>query len=313
MFIPNNRKVKLMRLKKTITIISSFLIIGILGLGIGIYIDDRTVNYAQTSSQIPSKRQQKPCCSSINLTGIENIKVHASGLVNFPHFLSTVKWDKDNLYVVNLLPEDTYYYNGRNLRWFGLGYTPQDLGEELFTHRVMKSAYKTLLRTIYGVPAPITKGMPNLKTEEEIVRGLGGNYYAPLKGNPNWLSDQSYMEGLIHFFETLPKDAVLYIHCAHGKGRTTTFLVLYDIFKNAKKVSLEDIVNRHYCLGRENILDTKVRKDGTWTGDSLKARRSLVERFHLYMSSSDGYGQQSWSQWNKIKGYAEPVEVKIHR
>ena len=56
----------------------------------------------------------------------------------------------------------------------------------------------------------------------------------PLKDHDQWLNDLSYMDDLVAFFENLPEDAIVYFHCIHGKGRTTTFLTLFDIFKNAK-------------------------------------------------------------------------------
>src|SRR5947207_6502532 len=42
----------------------------------------------------------------------------------------------------------------------------------------------------------------------------------------------------------LPENAWAHFHCEAGLGRTTTFMVLYDMLRNATRVSLEDIVRR---------------------------------------------------------------------
>jgi hypothetical protein len=46
----------------------------------------------------------------------------------------------------------------------------------------------------------------------------------------------------------LPENAWAHFHCEAGLGRTTTFMVLYDMLRNANRVSLEDIVQRQKIL-----------------------------------------------------------------
>jgi protein tyrosine phosphatase len=241
---------------------------------------------------------------------LAELNAHASGLINFNDIHKIMKGSQKNIYVINLLHDDLYYYKGRCLRWYGLGFTSQTLGTSFFQGRQWKSAYKSLLRLIYGTPPIHDKSQ--LQIERNIVHDLGWHYYLPLKDNEEWLFQQYFMPDLIKLFESLPVDAEVYIHCAHGRGRTTTILVMYDIFRNGKNVSLKDIVNRHYCLGREDVFDTAVWEQGTWTKKALVARKELVERFYAYMTAPDGYPHQSWDQWNKEVPTAVEV-VSIHR
>ena len=58
---------------------------------------------------------------------------------------------------------------------------------------------------------------------------------------------------LIYFVQLVNselKDNWLHFHCKQGIGRTTTFMIMYDIMKNAKEVSLDDIVKRQVALSK---------------------------------------------------------------
>lgn len=272
-----------------------------LGLIIGIYVEDKTVHYGHTST-IPQKRQNQARCQKLNIHTSHPLNIHASGLINFNDFKSQIPSSNyPRLYVVNLLDDDIYYYKNRCLRWYGLGYKKTDLGMPLFRHKKSKYYYKAILRLLYHPPQreEIIQNPSLVETEREIVEGMGATYAMPLEGKSNWLETQEYIPELIRFFESLPNDALLYVHCAHGKGRTTTFLVLYDIFKYKGQLTLQQIADRHYCLGREDILDTTVWENGSWTQEALLARKDLLERFYLYMTSGEkGYPRLSWEEWN---------------
>lgn len=298
--------------KKTLTksAILLLLVASVIAIGVGIHHESISINFGSSQDSVPFKRLKHKRCSSLNREGLDNLNSYGSGIINYHDFKSHLMNKPGKFHFVNLLHDHLYYYNDRCLRWYGLGYTPQTLGHVMFSHKPLKYSYKSIIRLIFGSP-PI-HDLNSLKTEEQIVHELGGTYSIPLKDNPEWLSHQEFMADLIRFFEELPENEPVYFHCGHGKGRTTTFLVLYDIFRNSKKVSLEDISNRHYCLGREDVLDTKLLATGTWTQEALIARKNLVERFYLFMNDKEGYSHQSWAQWNNSKGFVSP-QVTIHR
>lgn len=287
-------------MKRFCQILVGLTFITTVALMVGIYSEDHTVNYGHTSPLGARKKISSTRCKTAQSKEIPPLDVHASGLINFNDLPENVRTHPDKLYVINLLDDNIYYYKNRCLRFYGLGYTPKTLGTLLFQHKPIKAFYKSILRLIYRPPSlKEMKEHPELlQTEAQILKGMGAHYFSPLKGNDNWLKDQHYMEDVIKFFESLPKDAILYIHCAHGKGRTTTFLVLYDIFLHRKNLTLQQIADRHYCLGREDVMDTQLWDGGSWTEEALQARKNLVERFYQYMTSQDAYPEKPWPQWN---------------
>ena len=49
-----------------------------------------------------------------------------------------------------------------------------------------------------------------------------------------------------------------HFHCKEGIGRTTTFMIMYDIMKNYKEVSLNDIIKRQYLPSGIKEKDAKI-------------------------------------------------------
>jgi hypothetical protein len=296
--------------KKLIVIPTIVASIVAVAFGVGVYMESRTVHFGSTNDQTPSNRLKKECCKSINREGLDKLNAYGSGIIYYKDFRETFKDKMDKVYVINLLEDEMYYYKDHCLRWYGLGYMDKNLGEVIFARKIFKAAYKSMIRAVYGTPPFHDKSQ--LQTEKQIVEGLGAKYFLPLKGNSGWLGNQIFIEDLIRIFESIPLKSDVYVHCAHGRGRTTTFLVLYDIFRNSKKVSLKDIATRNHCLGREDVLNTDLWEKGTWTQRALNARKDLVERFYAYMNDPQGYGHQSWSQWNVANGVKE-TKVDVHR
>lgn len=48
--------------------------------------------------------------------------------------------------------------------------------------------------------------------------------------------DDDTVNAFVTFVKTLPEDVWLHFHCLAGEGRTTTFMVIYDILRNAPLV-----------------------------------------------------------------------------
>lgn len=269
---------------------------------------DKTRNYASTISPVAKKRLTKSQCKVINRQGLDELRAYGSGFINYGDFGPHMEHDYKNLYMISLMHDPIFYYKGRCLRWYGLGYTPSTLGDKN-KERKYRGLTKALVRLVYGTPP--TDDPSKLQTEEQIMKELGIPFYEPLLNHRNWLSDLSYIDNLIKIFEQIPVGARVYFHCIHGRGRTTTYMVFYDIFRNGKKLSLETIVNRHHCLGRENLLDTTVWKNGSWSAEALQARKDLVTRFYDYMTHPEGYPSCTWAQWSQRKGY-QTTDIQIH-
>jgi hypothetical protein len=96
----------------------------------------------------------------------------------------------------------------------------------------------------------------------------------------------------------LPKNAWAHFHCEAGRGRTTTFMVLYDMLRNASRVSIEDIVRRQKLLGYGyDVLWPAA--PGNWKAPYTADRIAFVRAFYDYAHANPNGWPKLWSEWLK--------------
>lgn len=123
----------------------------------------------------------------------------------------------------------------------------------------------------------------NIQTDQQAAETYGLHYTRiPLK--KYHLPNTTQKRALLKFVRTLPPQTWIHIYCqGGGRGRTSLIMVMIDIIRNAKTVSLQDIVRRQHLLGSENLLDTTVWRNGTYTHKQLEQRKEFIEKFYEEM------------------------------
>jgi hypothetical protein len=90
----------------------------------------------------------------------------------------------------------------------------------------------------------------------------------------------------------------LHVHCRGGDGRTTTFMVMYDMLHNADKVSLDDIVKRQASVAPfYNVLETK--HDNSLMIPYYEKRAEFIRKFYLFAKDYLQDKSLIWSGWSK--------------
>jgi hypothetical protein len=107
--------------------------------------------------------------------------------------------------------------------------------------------------------------------------------------------DDAEVDRFVRFVRELPNDQWLHFHCKAGHGRTTTFMAMYDMMRNAKKVSQADILKRQYLLGGIDLTTDPEKTD--WRYSGAVDRRKFLEKFHQYCKANDDGFRTSWSEW----------------
>ncbi len=106
------------------------------------------------------------------------------------------------------------------------------------------------------------------------------------------------VDGFILAVRALPENGWAHFHCEAGRGRTTTFMVLYDMLRNAARVPMEDIVRRQQLLGYDyDVL--RPAKPEDWRAPYTDDRIAFVRAFYNYARANPGGLPQLWSEWLK--------------
>jgi len=131
-------------------------------------------------------------------------------------------------------------------------------------------------------------------TERTFVQNSGFTYLR-IYALDYYPPTDKQIDQFVNFVKNLPPGTWLHFHCHAGIGRTTTFMVLYDMIRNADKVSAKDILLRQALIGGKNFL--KVDSTKAWKIPINKARLKLLKTFYQYVQDKEGYAKRSWSEW----------------
>ena len=133
-----------------------------------------------------------------------------------------------------------------------------------------------------------------VKTEREVCESLGLGYERFAAADMQFPAPE-LVDEFITFVAMLPEKSWLHFHCQAGHGRTTTFMVMYEIMKNPD-VSLEEICKRQYLLGGSNLL---LEPEGNvFYATAARDRAKKIRLFYEFVQGTraEKIGLQ-WSEW----------------
>lgn len=235
--------------------------------------------------------------------GLERLHASASGqFLTGGLYLMLFKLPQDKKIIILDLREESHGYVNSlpiawryaNTTWTNLCKTTAEIekDEETRLQQLLKDK-KAVLDPNTRVQLPIQ--VNTVATEKEIVSrfNLG---YVRIPITENHSPSPETVDALVNFIITLPDNAWVHVHCHGGRGRTTTFLVMYDILLNGKKVSLDDILLRQKLLGGTDILKPLDKQD--YRHGALAERVQFIRKFYEYATKSDP-AKIKFSDWLK--------------
>src|SRR5699024_9236360 len=131
-------------------------------------------------------------------------------------------------------------------------------------------------------------------TEKDLVEQEGLNYLRYCVTDHH-KPDNKVVDQFVEFAKNIPESMWLHFHCRGGVGRTTTFMTIYDMMKNAENLRYEDILERQQLIGGRDMYKLAKNSD---KHIAAVERLSFILKFYNYCIENKNNGfKRSWSEW----------------
>lgn len=208
------------------------------------------------------------------------------------------------IYLLDLREESHGFMNDLAVSWY-IKHNRANVGKS--QAQVMaeeKAALETLPGTaVTAVPlgktdtklfTAYTGRAESVMTEQEAAEKAGFRYMRFAATDQEWPRAE-LVDAFVDFVKTLPADAWLHFHCHAGHGRTTSFMMMYDILRNPG-VPLEDIAKRHHLLGGTDILAGSTKANDK--AAAINDRAAKMRAFYEFVQTKDPLQTKvKWSIW----------------
>lgn len=248
-------------------------------------------NFRISAKTFPADYENPP-----SREGLDALPTSGSGQFSQEGLIALYKQigSPDQLIVIDLREECHGFLNGNAVSWFAdrdasnVGKTLSQIQSDESTLLqnllkepqiiVQKITQKKLNGSI-GISVPITYYPKTVQTEQKLVESNKFKYIR-IPVTDHYRPSQTAIDQFLAFYRQLPPDAKVHIHCNAGDGRTTTFLTMFDMLRNASKVSFEDIIARQHLIGGINLM--KLPPHESWKYNPAKARADFIQEFYQF-------------------------------
>jgi hypothetical protein len=236
----------------------------------------------------------------LNITGLNRLNISGSGQFSegtFLNMLHSFAFSPKKLIVIDLRQESHGFINGKPVSWTdGNNYanickTKEEVESDEYQRLQLASQAQQIV--IDPLEKPDKLAVCTIKIEKELVESIGAIYIRlPVSDHKRPCDD--VVDQVVELVKNITPDYWIHVHCKGGRGRTTTFLTLFDITKNAHQVSLNDILVRQYLIGGIDL--TQIEKQDEERSQGSKERLTFIQQFYCYCQQVPNF-EISWSQW----------------
>jgi Inositol hexakisphosphate len=264
-------------------------------------------NFRTTNDPLEANSGQKIPAN----TGLADLRASGGGEFTADGFKLLLERTRGPVTVFDLRQETHIFVNGLPVSWFAtndwanVGRTYNEIqADEAARAKSLKPGSKIVVHPGVAIKKPgVTSSAPenvtveHASTERDIVVARNAAYVRLTVTDHARPLDEE-VDRFILAIRTLPENGWAHFHCEAGRGRTTTFMVLYDMLRNANRVSLEDITRRQQLLGYDyDVL--RPAGPGDWKAPYTEDRIAFVRAFYEYARANPGGQPQLWSEWLK--------------
>lgn len=208
---------------------------------------DKLPNHFRTTSNIDKLKN-----SNLNLAGFNSLNISGSEQFSQDNLPILIKDIGTNLpiTIIDLREESHGFINGLPVSWEN----KRDNANAGLSVPQITMRENSLLKSI-TLNQPLTfSNKPNItitpkttSTELELVK-TNNLSYLRLPVTDYELPTNQTVDYFTQFVKKQPKNTWLHFHCKAGVGRTTTFMIMYDIMNNCNVATLDEIIARQTSL-----------------------------------------------------------------
>ncbi|EPY2274910.1 GxGYxYP domain-containing protein [Clostridium sporogenes] len=266
--------------------------------------DNNTINLvldSRNNNEIPKKFRKSSDISNveknknINLSGLKTLNISGSkqfSQQNLPLIINNIETPLP-ITVVDLRQESHGFINGLPVSWANKknnaneGLTKTEVLEK--ENNELKSIKLNKPLSFYNDPNK-TIIPTKVESEEQLVKNNSLSYIR-IPVTDTKLPTDDMVDYFVDVVNSNPKDTWYHFHCKQGIGRTTTFMIMYDMMKNAKEVSADDIIKRQLLLAGFDENQMK-----SFYNDK---RSTFLQSFYKYSKENGKDFKIKWSDWKK--------------
>lgn len=244
-------------------------------------------------------------------TGLARIRMSGSAQFNEAQFAAMLCQLPLPLLVVDLRQESHGFLNGLAVSW----YAPRDWANRGLTAPLVQNDEQARLAGLLARgkvevvesfakspdgamldPRTTLLACDLAATEAELAlrQGVG---YLRLAVTDHLAPNDADVDRFLGAYRTLGPEVWLHFHCHGGDGRTTTFMAMTDMLRNADRVSLADIIARQRQLGGLELIGA-APEGPDWKRAGYLARAAFLTRFYDFAKTGAPSGR-SWSDWSR--------------
>lgn len=251
------------------------------GNGVNLVLDN--TNYNELPSKFRTTNNLESLDSTtLNLTGLKDLNISGSEQFSEMNLPLLVKSMNTNLPIIDydLRQESHGFINGIPISFEN---EKNDANKGLSNDEVLKKEREQLSSLTIGVPICFYNDdkkciTPKTVMDEKTLATNNKLKYFRIFATDEELPDSSTIDDFVASINNLSGNYFLYFHCKEGIGRTTSFMIFYDMMKNYKNVSSSDIINRQIKLAPFDDEDIRLL--------TSKERISLFNSFYNYCTEN---------------------------
>lgn len=253
-----------------------------------------------------------PTNNKISTQGLNKLLLAGSGQFSEKQLGYAINYlHPTSLMIFDLRQESHGFINGDAISWYDINdqanknktaqQVEQDQFQRLNALQSMKSVsiQKILQKTTDGQlmsTTTLTLKPTSVFAEADLARAFNLGY------TRIYVTDHekpvvAQVERFIGAVQALPANTWIYFHCREGKGRTTTFMAMLDMMRNAKTVSLDDILGRQALLGGIDLTTPPAINDINY--QAATERLAFLHNFYDYANTNSDNFKTSFSSWEK--------------